>query len=156
MASEEGLRTADSKVEVIVRAPAPKNVTELRSFLGLVNYYGKFLPNLATILTPLYSLLQKGSHWSWGDRQAQAFHEVKRLLQSSRVLVHFDGSLPLILSCNASPYGSTLPHYAQWRRPTCCICLPHTHYNREEIFAARKRSISDCIWCSPILVWQKI
>ena len=103
--TNEGLRTAESKVEAIVRAPAPRNITELRSFLGLVNYYGKFLPNLATSLTPLYSLLQKTNRWSWGRSQAEAFAKVKDLLLSSRVLAHFDNSLPLILSCNASPYG---------------------------------------------------
>ena len=81
--SEEGLRTAESKVDAIVRAPAPRNVTKLRSFLGLVNYYGKFLPNLATILSPLYALLQKNQKWDWGSGQAKAFQEVKTLLQSS-------------------------------------------------------------------------
>ena len=103
--TRDGLRTADSKVEAIVRAPAPKNVTELRSFLGLVNYYGKFLQNLATTLSPLYSLLQKNKRWSWGQSQTEAFDAVKKLLLSSRVLVHFDDSLPLVLSCDASPYG---------------------------------------------------
>ena len=103
--TRDGLRTADSKVEAIVRAPAPKNVMELRSFLGLINYYGKFLQNLATTLFPLYSLLQKNKRWSWGQSQAEAFDAVKKLLLSSRVLVHFDDSLPLVLSCDASPYG---------------------------------------------------
>ena len=60
----EGLRMADSKVEAIVNVPAPKNVAELCSFLGLVNYYSKFLPNLTTILSPLYALLQKHQEWS--------------------------------------------------------------------------------------------
>ena len=103
--TKEGLRTADSKVDAIVRAPSPRNVTELRSFLGFVNYYGKFLPSLAVILSPLYSLLQKTKRWSWGQSQAEAFDKVKQLLLSSRVLVHFDDSLPLVLSCDASPYG---------------------------------------------------
>ena len=103
--SAEGLRTADSKVEAIVRAPAPKNVTELHSFLGLVNYCAKFRPNLATVLSPLYSLLQKHQKWTWGHSQAKAFGEVKNLLRSSRVLVHFDDTLPLTLLCDASPYG---------------------------------------------------
>ena len=57
--SAEGLGTADSKVFGILKAPAPRNVTELRSFLGLVNYYRKFLPDLATTLSLLYALLQK-------------------------------------------------------------------------------------------------
>ena len=45
--STKGLRTSNTKVEAILQAPAPRNITELRSFLGLVNYYGKFLPDLA-------------------------------------------------------------------------------------------------------------
>ena len=57
--SAEGLRTSDSKVKAILKAPAPQNVADLRSFLGLVNYYAKFLPDLATVLAPLYQLLQK-------------------------------------------------------------------------------------------------
>ena len=100
--TKDGLRTADSKVEAVIRAPAPRNISELRSFLGLINYYGKFLPSLATVLSPLYSLLQKAVCWNWGSSQARAFDEVKKLLLSSRVLVH---SLPLILSSDASPYG---------------------------------------------------
>ena len=71
-------------------------------FHGLVNYYGKFLPDLATTLSPLYQLLQKQKKWTWGNSQEK---EVKSLLQSSQVLVHFDDKLPLILSCDASPYG---------------------------------------------------
>ena len=55
----EGLHTTTEKLEAITKAPAPKNVRELRSFLGLLNYYGKFLPNLATLLHPLNRLLQK-------------------------------------------------------------------------------------------------
>ena len=101
----EGLCTSDSKIAGIVKAPAPRDVSELRSFLGLVNYYGKFLPDLATTLSPLYALLQKQKKWSWGVSEEKAFQAVKKLLQSSRVLVHFDPSLPLILSCDASPYG---------------------------------------------------
>ena len=56
-----GIHTSTSKVEVISRAPAPKNVSELHSFLGTVNYYGEFIPNLASKLHPLYSLLKNGT-----------------------------------------------------------------------------------------------
>ena len=103
--SAEGLCTSEAKVKAIVEAPAPRNVGELRSFLGLVNYYGKFLPDLATTLSPLYSLLQASKQWTWGTSQRKAFSDVKDLLRSSRVLVHFDDKLPLVLSCDASPYG---------------------------------------------------
>ena len=56
----EGVHTTSKKIEAVVEAPAPQNVTELRSFLGLLNYYGKFIPNLASILHPLHSPLRSG------------------------------------------------------------------------------------------------
>jgi len=57
----QGVHTAPSKVEAITRAPVPKNVTELRSFLGMVNYNGNFLQNLSTQLHPLHALLKHGT-----------------------------------------------------------------------------------------------
>ena len=102
--NREGLQPSDSKVAAIVEAPPPKNVSKLKSFLGMVNYYGKFLPNLSTTLASLYRLLKKETPWQWSDEQQQAFDEVKKLLQSPN-LVHFDGDKPLVLACNTSPYG---------------------------------------------------
>ena len=103
--SSEGLQTDEAKVKAIVEAPEPQNIGELRSFLGMVNYYGKFLPDLATTLAPLYHLLRKHAHWRWRQKQRYAFHKVKDLLHSGRILTHFDDSLPLVLACDASPYG---------------------------------------------------
>ena len=80
--SNEGLSTGNVKVKAVVNAPDPKDVSELRSFLGIVNYYGKFLPNLATTLAPLYNLLRQSSGWNWGSKQKKAFHHVKKLLLS--------------------------------------------------------------------------
>ena len=52
-----GVHAAPSKVEAIQHAPTPRNVTELRSFLGMINYYGKFIPNLSSLCHPLNNLL---------------------------------------------------------------------------------------------------
>ena len=105
MISAEGLHTSKMKVKAIVDAPDPRNLSELRSLLGMVNYYSKFLPNLATVLAPLYKLLRQTTAWHWGPRQKGAYRKVKKLLQSRRVLTHFDEQLPLTLECDASPYG---------------------------------------------------
>ena len=56
---EQGLHPTEEKVVAIRDAPKPRNVSELRAFLGIINYYSKFLPNLSTRLSPLYKLLQK-------------------------------------------------------------------------------------------------
>ena len=61
--SAEEISPTKEKVHAIVDPPEPQNVSELRSFLGLVNYYGKFLPQLSTLLAPLNELLQKEKKW---------------------------------------------------------------------------------------------
>ena len=54
-----GLHPSDEKLEAVLKAPTPKNLKELRSFLGLINYYGAFIPNLSSFLQPLHTQLQK-------------------------------------------------------------------------------------------------
>ena len=103
--SADGIRPSPERKRAVIEAPAPQNLEQLRSFLGLVNYYGKFLPNLANTLSPLYRLLQKNVAWSWGDDHKRAFQTAKSQLTSADLLTHFDPDKKLILSCDASPYG---------------------------------------------------
>ena len=103
--SGQGLQPTDEKIQAIKSAPAPQDVTQLKSFLGLINYYSKFLPNLSNTLAPLYRLLQKNTRWCWESEQRKAFQQAKESLTSDCVLVHFDPAKQLILACDASPYG---------------------------------------------------
>ena len=103
--SAKGLQPTDEKIRAITQAPAPQDVTQLRAFLGLLNYYGKFLKNLSTILAPLHKLLQQKTHWAWGKEQQLAFDKAKDLVTSSSVLMHFDPDKEVILSCDVSPCG---------------------------------------------------
>ena len=64
--SADGISPFPERKLAVFEAPTPQNLEQLRSFLGLVNYYGKFLPNLATTLSPLYRLLPKNVVWIWG------------------------------------------------------------------------------------------
>ena len=74
----EGLHTTNSKLEAIVQAPKLRNIQELRSFLRLLNYYGKFIPNLATIIHPLNNLLQHNCKWQWMSECSEAFQQAKK------------------------------------------------------------------------------
>lgn len=103
--SAQGLQPTDEKIRAINNAPAPTDISQLKSFLGLINYYCKFLPNLSNTLAPLYRLLQKTMKWKWGLEQQKAFQTAKQSLTSDCLLVHFDPSKRLILACDASPYG---------------------------------------------------
>ena len=103
--SKDGLQLMEEKVKAIMGAPEPQNVSEFKAFLGLINYYGKLLPNLATTLALLYQLLQKKIPWTWGSKQVKAFKEAKELLKSPRLLAHYDTSEEIVLMCDTSPYG---------------------------------------------------
>ena len=93
-----GLHPLSSKVEAIVQAPEPQNVQQLRSFLGLLNYYGKFIKNLATLLHPLNKLVQQNVKWTWSMDCKIAFKRAKQELASSKVLAHYDIKLPIKLA----------------------------------------------------------
>lgn len=109
----EGIHPTPGKTEAIMNAPCPANKTELQAFLGLLNFYHAFLPHKATIAEPLHRLLNKNAKWAWGRTQQRAFDAVKELLASNQVLTHFDEKKPLILACDASPYGigAVLSHH---------------------------------------------
>ena len=93
------------KVNDVMRMPAPGNVSGLRSFLGSVQFYSKFLPNLATLTEPLHRLTKNDTPWIWGAEEKAAFQKLKDLLCADSVLVHFDPSLPVGISCDASEVG---------------------------------------------------
>lgn len=84
--SAAGLQPSEDKVQAIRKAPTPRDVSQLRSFLGAVNYYCKFLPNLSDMLSPLYRLLQQGTKWTWGAEQDKAFEAAKRQLMPASPL----------------------------------------------------------------------
>ena len=102
---ESGLHPLPHKVKAIREAPTPNNITELKSYLGLLAYYRKFLPNLSTHLPLLYQLLKHGSEWKWSTEHEETFQKSKGMLTSSSLLIHFDLKLPILLQCDASQYG---------------------------------------------------
>lgn len=101
----ESIHPTSEKVAAIRGAKQPSNESELRAFLGILNYYSKFLPNLATQLAPLYRLLCKDVKWSWGLAHQKAFENAKSLLVSEAVLAHYNCDRKLILDCDALRYG---------------------------------------------------
>ena len=113
--SGDSIQPVAAKVDAIKNAPEPKDVRQLRAFLGMLNYYHRFLPDVATILEPLHQLLRKGSKWQWKKEQQEAFAKSKELLQSAELLVHFDLSKEPVLATDASDYGvgAVLTHKMQ-------------------------------------------
>ena len=102
---EDGLHPLKDRVMAIREAPTPTSVSTLKSYLGMLSYYSKFLPNISGHLQPLYKLLRKDIRWHWGPEQRKIFRKSKELLTSSDFLVHFDSTLEITLACDASAYG---------------------------------------------------
>ena len=85
--------------------PNPKNVMELRSFLGLLHYYNKFLPNISSVLQPLNQLLKSDVKWKWTSECDDAMTKAKQLVGSAPVLAHYDPKLSIKMAGDASAYG---------------------------------------------------
>ncbi|XP_062556963.1 uncharacterized protein K02A2.6-like [Armigeres subalbatus] len=109
---ENGLRPDQSKVEAIVKMPPPKDVTTLRSFLGAVNFYAKFVPEMHQLGRPLDALLKKDAKFVWNSECQKSFRCFKEVLQSNLLLTHYDPSLDIIVAADAlqSGIGACLLH----------------------------------------------
>ena len=92
-------------MDAVIRMPPPSDVSTLHSFLGSVQFYGKFIPNLATLSEPLNRLLRKQTPWAWNAQEQEAFQTLKDELSKDHVLVHFDPTLQVGISCDASNVG---------------------------------------------------
>ena len=105
MISRKGVRPMAQNVEAVKGAPAPTNVSELRAFLGMLQYYHSYIPQLATVTEALHRLLRKEVKWDWSLGCQEAFTKVKLMLCEAPVLTHFDLALPIVVHCDASKYG---------------------------------------------------
>ncbi|XP_061186771.1 uncharacterized protein K02A2.6-like [Saccostrea echinata] len=102
---KDGLHKSSDKINAVKNAPKPENVSQLRSFLGLLNYYHRFSPNLDTVVGPLNELLQNNRKWNWTSKCEGSFVKVKELITSEQVLCHCNPYLPVCLATDASSYG---------------------------------------------------
>ncbi|XP_044760766.1 uncharacterized protein LOC123318216 [Coccinella septempunctata] len=113
-----GLHTCQEKIEAINKAPVPKDISQLKSFLGLVNYYGKFVPNLSSILHPLYNLLRDRVQWRWSANCERAFRKIKEILTSADVLVHYNPDLPFEKPGDAKIYSKVVTQFEGYFIPS--------------------------------------
>lgn len=100
-----GLHKDPAKIAAMVKAPTPSTATQSKAFVGLVGYYARFIPNMAQILSPVYKLLQQDTKFIWNDDCERSFKQVKDIIASEKVLVHFNHRLPIKLKCDAANNG---------------------------------------------------
>ena len=88
--SSNGISPDPEKVKAIADLPAPRNISQTRSFLGMVNQLSKFTDHLADKTKPIRDLLSEKNSWSWGQAQDKAFKQIKQCLISPPVLALYD------------------------------------------------------------------
>ena len=103
--SSEGIKIDPSKIEAITKAPLPRSVNELQRFLGVINYLGKFIPNLTEHTAPLRNLLKKNVFFKLQKHQLNVIENLKTLVTSAPCLKIFDSKLPTRLKTDASSVG---------------------------------------------------
>ena len=84
--SNEGIRVDPKKIEVVVEWKPPRNVTEVRRFLGLAGYYRRFVKGFSMIAAPMMRLLQKNVKFEWGEECQRSFDKLKAFLTEAQVL----------------------------------------------------------------------
>lgn len=73
---KDGLHKSQDKIDAILNAPKIENVNQLKSFLGLVTYYSKFIPDMSTVLQPLNQLLEGDRKWKWTRECSEAVAKI--------------------------------------------------------------------------------
>lgn len=102
---KDGLRPDPAKTSAISQMPAPKNVSQLRSYLGAINYYGRFVKQMKELRAPMDNLLKKDVTWEWTANCQKSFEKFKVLLTSDLLLTHFDPNKEIIVAGDASKDG---------------------------------------------------
>lgn len=103
--NREGICVDPEKINAILKIKAPTCVKDVRSLLGVVSWYRRFIPNFSDIVSPISDLLKKGKPFVWSESCEEAFKNIKSLLVSAPILSPPDFSLPFIVQTDASGFG---------------------------------------------------
>ena len=103
--SAKGIEADPDKIREIQNWETPHDVQSLQSFFGMLNFVGKFIPNMATRTSAMRSLLRKGSIWLWDENHQVEFLEMKQALTTHPVLAYYDPSKQHKISSDASKDG---------------------------------------------------
>ena len=103
--SSEGISPDPKKVNAINNAQRPKDVSEVKSFLGMTNYCSQFIKDYATISEPLRRLTKQNTPWTWSEEQEKAFTFLKEQLSSEMIMTYYDPKKDIEIIVDASPFG---------------------------------------------------
>ncbi|KAF1327390.1 reverse transcriptase, partial [Globisporangium splendens] len=126
---KSSVRVDPEKVKAIDDWPVPKNVKQLRQWLGLANYLHKYTRNYAALVQPLTQLLKKDVEWKWSKDHQTAFEEVKRSLREAPVLALPNHDKPFHVACDTSDYAIG------------CALMQHDDEGHERVVSYQSRQL---------------
>ena len=144
-----GIHPSPRKIQAIQEVPEPQNATELKSFLGLVNYYRKCIPDMSTLVHPLNRLLMFDTPWAWTETCQVAFKKLKELLLHSPLLAHYDPNKPVRRAFDASSYGlgAVLSHVFDDSEEKPIAYASRSLSASEQNYSMIEKEFSDnCVW----------
>jgi len=100
----KGVEMQKEKIEGVLNWPAPRNVKEVQKFLGLANYYRRFIKDFTRIAVPLHVLVRKEQRWKWEKEQEEAFERLKMVFTTESVLAILDINKEMRVEADASDY----------------------------------------------------
>lgn len=103
--SSKGIRMDPAKVQSVVEWPQPKNIKEIRGFLGFANFYRHFIKNYSKLVAPLTDLTKTTRKYEWTDRAQKAFEVIKHAFAEGDIIHHFDPKAPITIETDASDYA---------------------------------------------------
>lgn len=129
MVTRDGISTDPEKTEAITHIPPPRNIREVRQFLGLLSWYRRFVENFSERARPLTQLTSKKAKWRWTDEEQEAFTSLKNALTTAPILACPDFNKTFLLQTDASEtgLGAVLTQY---------------HGNQERVVAYASRTIN--------------
>jgi hypothetical protein len=145
--SHNSIKPCPEKIEAITNAPTPCSAKDVQKFLGLVNYYHDFLPNLAAASEPLRRLLRKDVKFSWNNAQDKAFNDLKRQAADNLCVYIFDPTCPTFVTVDACDFGlGAVLSQIQNNKEVPISFASHTLQPHERRYATSEKECLACIW----------
>ena len=143
----DGLTTDPEKLDKIQNFPKPKNIKQLRGFLGLINFFHKFSEKIAEYFAPLLQLLKKNQKWKWTDEHTKSFNNVKNLF-IKEITIHFPfPNRPFFLYCDSNDdnVAGVLCQYSEDSQLKIISCTSRTLKNSEKSYTTTEKELLSII-----------
>ena len=145
--TRHGIGPTKEKVRAVVKASQPQSPSEVRSFLGLVGFSARFIPDFSTTADPLRKIARQGESFIWGEEQEKSFQKLKRRIARAPVLAYFDKEAHTQIIADASPVGlgAVLIQERNGERRAICYAS-RTLSNVERRYSQTEREALALVW----------